>query len=398
MNYRFITSCFWIGLLFLGTDARAAYSCDISDTTGYVPIPQPAKTGKYLVGAFRCSLWNQEERPGSWDPIKAFPERKPVLGWYNEGTPEVTDWEIKYAVEHGISFFVECWFRKKDNAGKPVEAVLDGWLHDGFFKSKYQDSMKFMILWENLNKIASGVSSEEDMLQNLLPYWINNFFTKNSYLKIDGKPVLMVYGYDKLIRDLGGKEKAAQIIRLMKQACVKAGLNGLLLMAESHGNVSHALPDPKDIGFDVITSYHWPSFSGLMPKPHAQQATIIRDQTSCWQQLQKQAGLPAVATMSMGWDSRPWGSSYYKGAWYLEPAYFQKLCQFAKAWVDKPIRESAFSNMVLIDNWNEFGEGHYIFPHQKFGFGYLDAIRSVFSTSTEVHTDIIPEDIGLGPY
>ena len=34
--------------------------------------------------------------------IFAFPERKPVLGWYDEASPEVADWQIKWAVEHGI--------------------------------------------------------------------------------------------------------------------------------------------------------------------------------------------------------------------------------------------------------------------------------------------------------
>jgi len=28
-----------------------------------------------------------------------------VLGWYREGDPELADWQIKWAVEHGITFF-----------------------------------------------------------------------------------------------------------------------------------------------------------------------------------------------------------------------------------------------------------------------------------------------------
>jgi hypothetical protein len=47
---------------------------------------------------------------------------------------------------------------------------------------------------------------------------------------------------------------------------------------------------------------------------------------------------------------------------------------------------------------NEWGEGHYIMPHREYGFGYLDAIRGVFTDAPEPHADILPEEIGLGPY
>ena len=39
---------------------------------------------------------------------------------------------------------------------------------------------------------------------------------------------------------------------------------------------------------------------------------------------------------------------------------------------------------VLIEAWNEWGEGAYIEPQQEFGFGYLDAIRAVFTAAPMV--------------
>jgi hypothetical protein len=56
------------------------------------------------------------------------------------------------------------------------------------------------------------------------------------------------------------------------------------------------------------------------------------------------------------------------------------------------------SKIILLDNWNEFGEGHYIAPHRQYGFGYLDAVRKVFTDAPEPHCDIVPQDVGLGPY
>ena len=51
-----------------------------------------------------------------------------------------------------------------------------------------------------------------------------------------------------------------------------------------------------------------------------------------------------------------------------------------------------------LDNWNEWSEGHYLAPHRQYGFGYLDVVRKVFSDAPEKHLDLVPGDIGLGPY
>ena len=54
--------------------------------------------------------------------------------------------------------------------------------------------------------------------------------------------------------------------------------------------------------------------------------------------------------------------------------------------------------MLLLDNWNEWGEGHYISPAQEHGFAYLDAVREVFTNAPTEHQDLRPEQVGLGPY
>jgi hypothetical protein len=47
--------------------------------------------------------------------------------------------------------------------------------------------------------------------------------------------------------------------------------------------------------------------------------------------------------------------------------------------------------MLMIDNWNEFGEGHFIMPAASAGFGYLDALRDVF-TDGGAHEDTAPTE------
>ena len=84
--------------------------------THYVPEPRPV-TSDYLVGVHYFSGWKQGTHFG-WQKVEPHPERKPLLGYYDEGDPEVADWEIKWALEHGINYFVYCWYRR--GFGKPV--------------------------------------------------------------------------------------------------------------------------------------------------------------------------------------------------------------------------------------------------------------------------------------
>lgn len=53
--------------------------------------------------------------------------------------------------------------------------------------------------------------------------------------------------------------------------------------------------------------------------------------------------------------------------------------------------QSLGRRMVLLPNWNEFGEGHFIMPSELAGFGYVDAIRAVFSGGGQ-HDDAVPTE------
>ena len=139
-----------------------------------------------------------------WLNVLKHPERTPALGFYSQENPEVADWETKWAVEHGISFFVYCWYRTSQ--GGAVKTQFGSAIHDALFKSRFADKMKFTIMWENQAKGVAGVSSEADLMQNLLPFWTANYFRHPSYLKIDNKPVLFIYRPEFLVKDLGSTE------------------------------------------------------------------------------------------------------------------------------------------------------------------------------------------------
>ena len=354
----------------------------------YIPPPRPVKTS-YLIGAHNCPLWETEQAHLWNQVVRKHQERTPALGIYSQDNPEIADWETKWAVEHGISFFIYCWYRTSQ--GGPVttkyeKSVFD----DALFRSRYGDQMKITLMWENQSKGSSGIADEKDLLENLMPYWIGKYFKRDNYLKIDNKPVLFIYRPTFVANDLGGDDKAKAAFDLMRQACRDAGFDGLILLGEYRGTDRKVLERFRNLGLDYTFAYCWPIPNSPAPaEAVAAQMRYIR-QTQEYRDV-----LPQVVTLSQAWSGwRDEGS-----LWKLPPDSFETLLREAKQFIDTEMPKNELgSRMLILDNWNEWSEGHYIAPYREYGFGYLDAVRRVFAESPEPHEDLIPEDIGLGPY
>jgi hypothetical protein len=350
----------------------------------YIPEPVPAES-KLLVGAHHCPLW-EADRPEMWSQLIRHPERTPALGFYAQENPEVADWETKWAVEHGIDFFIYCWYRIRQ--GGPVEMNFGSAIHDAFFNSRFVDKMKFTIMWENQRKGISGVADEQDLFDNLIPFWMKNYFTHPSYLKVDNKPVLFIYRPEFLIEDLGGIDKVAAAFEKMRQVCRDAGFDGLWLLGEYRGSDEKHLRLMKALGLDYTFAYVW----YIPDNPTPEEA--IASQMKQIRQVQEAGIIPQVTTVSQAWSG--W---HDEGTiWKIPPADFKTLLRKAVDYIATIPEDPLGNRMLLLDNWNEWGEGHYIAPYREYGFGYVDAVREVLTDAPPEHADLIPEDIGLGPY
>lgn len=364
-------------------------------TLDYVPPPVPAKT-PYITLMHYCPLWKEGTHAG-WGKIEPWPERRPAIGWYDEGTPEVADWHIKQALEHGIQGFIYCWYRS--DFSPEIHEMIGHAVHDGLLKSRYVDQFRFAIMWENAN--AKGVRDRDDLLENLFPYWLESFFKHPSYLKIDNKPVLVVYTPYRLTNDLGGSEQVRECFEEMRRRCREAGLGGLTIL----GCMEVANPvlqeRMREEGYDASTAYSVSLPTKLKTSRDPDGAATIPydkwlgEQKQTWLDKKAASSLPDVVTVMMGWDPRPWHglqTTFYRAG--VTPELFRKACEEAKRVVDATPGNGLDRRMVVFDNWNEFGEGHYLEPCAGFGFGMLDAIRDVFCEPGP-HQDITPEDVGL---
>ncbi len=346
-----------------------------------IPPPRPISTGEYRVGAYYFPGWPTREK---WRQLDAFPERMPLLGYYAEGDPAVMDWQIKWAVEHGLAFFVFDWYW--DRGQRQLEHAL----HDGYLRARFRSFLKFCLLWANHNPPASF--SEADLLA-VVDYWIAQYFRRPEYFTINGKPVVIVFSPDLLRNDLGSAAVGAAI-RLMRARTAAAGLPGLFLVAVG-------LSDGADLsalraeGYDATTGYNYPRAG--MPDRTAHRApydSAVDGYERIWNRIAGAGILDYIPVTEPGWDSRPWDGETALVRTGRHPEKFKRMLERARAFTDRhPV--AGGKKLVLVESWNEYGEGAVVEPHREWRFGYLDAIREVFGRALGRHRDLTPEDLGL---
>jgi len=348
----------------------------------YVPEPQPVATD-YQVGVYYFPGWHARSR---WNPIETFPERKPILGWYDESLPEIADWQIKWAAEHGVSFFVVDWYWSQGGRS------LEHWLHGAYLNSRYREYLRFCLLWANHN--PEGSSSHQDCL-DVTRYWIDNYFKLPEYQRVDGKPVMVIFSVERLRQDLGS-EGVTKAFDAMDALCEDNGIPGIYMVACTASTSEGELKRLADEGYDAVSGYNYPGLNanGRMYFPYEENTPGYK---ALWETTAEKKIIREIPVLSGGWDSRPWHGDRSLVLHSRTPDKFEAHCRDAKAFLDANEPDPA-RRMCIIEAWNEWGEGSYIGPHREFGFGYLDAIRNVFTDAPREHVDLTPKDVGLGPY
>ena len=376
----------------------------------YIPKPEPA-TSDRIIAAHYYAAWKYgaaEIHEGFADLAQDYPDRTPLMGYYDEELPEVSDWEIKWAVEHGINCFIHCWYRRAHNAGNPIspdDLRCGHGLHEALFNAKYQQYMKFAIMFEASERWAG--TDEVDMLENLMPFWTEQYFKRGNYLLIDNKPVVFVYNQERLAAECF---KSAESQKATFDSCreyAKAqGFGGMVfaVMDTSHSKEKH--DDEYARGYDFRFGYN----SGYKAPYdfYEDEEDIINSQCRLFSDQLKMGETKFIPTPSCFCDPTPrfsqrWNDLGYAfrdwmNIWYLSPESFRKLLGRIKEITDSLPDDAWGRKIMMIDNWNEWDEGHFVAPSHKFGFKYLQAIREELTARDNLPDYRTPADQGFGGY
>lgn len=307
-----------------------------------------------------------------WEPIKPYPERKPVLGWYDEGSDKPMAQQLAWMQLYGIGFVVFDAYWLGEEHQRPLMAQAT----EAYLRAKDKHGVKFALMYAN----HDGRPRQGKDFYALIAYWLDHYLTKPDYLKLDGKPVVFIMGgedIDVKARQFGSN---AKLLFDRAQAMAKAaGLPGLYFVGGTGAADPLTLGAGAKMGYSAYFAYNYHTAPG-QTKPSHSYAELDQVYRAHWRWFMDKSDLPYVIPTTSGWDSRPWGGSadpaHDKSV--STPEQFKQHLLTAKSLMAaNPSRSNGLS---VICCWNEFGEGSYIEPTKGTGYSYLEAVQSVFGS------------------
>ena len=332
----------------------------------YVPMPQAVKPdGDIEVGMQMYSMWNEGNHWG-WDWITSWPNRITYLGTYAEGKPEVADWTIKWQVEHGFTYRTEIFSRANANLNQPVKLPTRYHaLYNGYLNSQYKDQIKFAAMLCGMN--SNTIGGIDDMKQNIIPHFMENFFNQPNYLTYENKPVVFMYGGDAFINIMGGPEKTKEVVDYWAEECKKVGFDGIIFVPSGAGSI-------EGIGETYAYSYTW-QYNGR----NSEKQLESNDKMLA-------TGAKTVGSVSMGWGRNPWTEAN-DGEIFSDPSTTYETIMGLK---ERMKTNPNMTNMIILTCWDEYGEGHFFCPSRVHGFGYLNAVRNAVTGLGEKDKEDMP--------
>lgn len=260
----------------------------------------------------------------------------PLKGAYDSHDPDIIAWQISTAQKHGITGFIATWWGQGTYEDQAVQPVLEVAAREDF---------KVSIYWET----APGKGPEQiDNAVNDLAYVLTLYGTNNAFLKVDGQPVIFVYG-----RVMGQLPFAAWP-EIISRARAKAG--DFLLVVDGYSGRNAGL-------FDGLHTYNiCGSVKGKTPAELRAWAAMHYANAV---KLARGNGRIACVTVIPGYDDTKIRKPGLKADRLNGRAY--------RVLWDEAIK--ARPDWVLITSWNEWHEGSEIEPSLEYGDQHLQLTR-----------------------
>lgn len=289
--------------------------------------------------------------------------------------------QMKLAEKYGLYGFCyyHYWFDGKLLLEKPLEKMLE-------MKKK----IHYCFCWANepWTRAWDGLTSEilmpqrygnekdwDKHFQYLLP-----FFKDSYYIKKDNKPVFVIYRTNNV-------PNCNDMILFWDKKCRENGFAGIYLLEEKNSFQNCSCCEASDgvLEFEpMYTASHKRSpFERIFDKIHCvtfQNKTKtqlgIFSYDEIWKNIvsrkRKKSTKQQVLGAFVDWDNTARKGN--KGIVFLNssPKKFEK-------YLELQMNNARYlsSDFIFINAWNEWGEGAYLEPDEKNGFGYLEALSKV---------------------
>jgi glycoprotein endo-alpha-1,2-mannosidase len=324
----------------------------------------PESPSKVLFGAFYY-LWY----PGNWREgyINGLltPPQLPALGEYDSSDLKTVEQQIAWSSQYGLHFWAISWW--------PGHPELDKILREKTLKAKNISDLKFCIFYETagLGLAEDRIVFTPDKTQKMIAdfkYLAQTYFNHPSYLKVRGKPVVILY----LTRTFSGNYPEA--ISLLRKNLKEMGFDLYLIADEIFWYVMRSVPLPPSPQpnlnriklFDAVTAYNMYDWARPKQMGYGHDSTFLQEVHDLYLEYRSALGreVPLVPAIIPGYNDRGVRRSENHPVIprqfapdMEEGSFFQKALERTVL----PFVDPA-NPLVLITSFNEWNEGTQIEP------------------------------------
>lgn len=304
------------------------------------------------------------------------------VGFYDLTHDDVMKRQIQLAKMYGIYAFCfyYYWYRDEVLLEKPIL---------NFLNNKDLD-MPFCLMWVNgdwtktwgtdgkhereiIKKMELSEGDDEKFFYDSLKY-----FKDERYIKIDNKPVLSV------IKSRGfSHERTKQFIKRLNELAVKEGFSGMHFMTT---NVGYGEIDTEGLGFNSVIEFEQTTspiaqelidLSGRYVNPNFKGRVIDIPKALDKNLHLKTYSYKTFKCVAPGWDNS--ARKAYSGSvvYQMTPKDFEKWLSEVIDWTKEHHSEN--EQYIFINAWNEWAEGAHLEPDQKYGYAYLNSLKTVLN-------------------
>ncbi len=303
------------------------------------------------------------------------------LGYYNLLDGKIMKRQVELAQLYGITgfCFYFYWFNGKTLLETPI---LN-------YQSDPSLDLPFCLCWanENWTRRWDGYDSEILISQQYSPdddisfiKYVSKYFKDKRYIRIDGKPLLLVYRPAKFPDPVQTTNSWREWLHNNNQEEI------YLAYVQSFEKVF-----PISYGFDAAIEFPPEKsddtrlFNGIKPRGRKKFLHIFNWLANLEKtQSIKTSDYKLFRGVCPSWDNVPRRKSMGSIVVNNTPELFENWLADAIADTIKRFKLSLDERLIFVNAWNEWGEGAHLEPDKKYGYAWLQAIRNALTLFSQI--------------
>lgn len=316
-------------------------------------------------------------------PLGPYQDRQPFSAW-QDNSPCAVEQALATAHNFGIDFFVFDWYFNVavNDPGENLNSAIET-----TYALPDRHGMQYAILYVD----GPPFDVQPADWGTAVNQWVG-YMTDPAYVQIGGKPAFFIIDVGEMRSDWGTSAAVSAALEQLRAAAQAQGLAGVYIVGGfgvpdgtvGQNSLSGGFAIAQADGYDAVAFYNYPfappPVNGMLPFSDLSQAGQWT-----WSEATLGSPIPFIPTAMAGWDPRPWDETESTTGdlmWYSRtPQDVATFVQAGTTWATaNPLlrpEPAPTPPLVLIEAWNEFGEGSHVIPTAGDGTSYGDAIAAM---------------------